>query len=87
VPTNIVTIDTQRGMALAPADTPRTMRQFEDAVRESIRTAASRKEKMSATPPVPRRPFSLVDTLADNKILVALALLGVALAAWQLRRR
>ncbi len=87
VPTNLVTVDTQRGMAAAPADNPRTLRQFEDAVRESMRNAAARKEKMAATPPVKPRPTSLVDTLADNKVLVSLALLGLALAAWQLRRR
>ena len=87
VPTNLVTVDTQRGMAVAPADTPRTLRQFEDAVRESIRGAAARREKMAAAPSVKPHPASLVDTLGDNKILVVLALLGIALAAWQLRRR
>jgi hypothetical protein len=87
VPTNLVTVDTQRGMAAAPADVPRTLQQFEGAVQESIRTAGERKQKMSATPPVRPRPTSLVDTLANNKALMALALLGIALAAWQLRRR
>src|SRR5438552_3276718 len=52
VPTNVVTVDTQRGMAVAPADGPRTLQQFEDAVRESMRTAADRKQKMAAAPPV-----------------------------------
>jgi hypothetical protein len=87
VPTNLVTIDTQRGMAVAPSDTPRTLRQFEDAVRDSMRDSVMRKEKMAATPPVKPRPTSLVDTLGNNKMLVVLALLGLALAAWQLRRR
>src|SRR5882724_5002443 len=66
VPTDLVTIDTQRGMAAAPADTPRTLRQFEDAVRDSLRASALRKEKMSAAPPVKSRPTSLVDTLGEN---------------------
>src|SRR5438874_2055938 len=52
VPTNLVTVDTQRGMAAAPADASRTLRQFEDAVRDSMRASAARKEKMAATPPV-----------------------------------
>jgi hypothetical protein len=88
VPTNLVTVDTQRGMAAAPADVPRTVRQFEDAVRDSMRSAAARKERMAATPPVKARPqpASLVDVLARNKILLVLALLGIALAAWQIKR-
>ena len=86
VPTNLVTVDTQRGMAAAPADTPRTVRQFEDAVRDSMRSAAARKERMAATPPVKTQPTSLVDVLARNKLLLVLALLGIALAAWQIKR-
>jgi len=86
VPTNLVTVDTQRGMAAAPADTPRTVRQFEDAVRDSMRSAAARKERMAATPPVKTQPASLVDVLARNKLLLVLALLGIALAAWQIKR-
>jgi hypothetical protein len=87
VPTNLVTVDTQRGMAVAPADEPRTLQQFETAVRDSMRTAAERKQKMAAAPQVKQPPASIVDTLAQNKLLVALALVGLALAAWQLWRR
>ena len=87
VATDLVTVDTQRGMAVSPGDAPRTLEQFESAVRDSMRAAAERKQKMSAAPAVKPHPASLVDTLADNKLLMALALLGIALAAWQLRRR
>jgi len=87
VQTNLVTIDTQRGMAVAPNDEPRTLQQFESAVRESLRGAAERKQKMSAIPPAHRRPTTISEILVENKLLVALALLGLALAAWQLRRR
>jgi hypothetical protein len=87
VPSNLVTVDTQRGMAVAPADAPRTVRQFEDAVHESMRTAAERKQRMSAAPPVKPRPVSIVETLYENRLLLILAMLGVALAAWQLRRK
>jgi hypothetical protein len=87
VPMNAVVVDTQRGMAVAPADAPRTVQQFEDAVHESMRTAADRKQKMSATPPVKPQPISLVDILTENRLLFALALLGIALSAWQLRKR
>ena len=86
VPTNVVVVDTQRGMAAAPADTPRTIREFENAVRESLRTAPERKQKMSATPPVKPQPVSIVGMLAKNRLLFVLALLGIALAAWQLRK-
>jgi hypothetical protein len=87
VPTNLVKIDEQRGMAVAPNDEPRTLRQFESAIHESMRTAAERRQKMMATPPVKPRATSIVSTLADNKLLLVLALTGLALAAWQLRRR
>ena len=87
VPMNMVVVDRQRGMAVAPNDEPRTLEKFEQDVRDSLRTAAERKQKMSATPPLKPRPASIADTLAANKLLVALALLGAALAAWQLRRR
>ena len=87
VPMNLVTVDTQRGMAVAPADAPRTIPQFEDAVRDSMRTIGERKQKMAAAPPVKLQPVSLVDMLAENRLLLVLALLGIALAAWQLRRR
>jgi hypothetical protein len=88
VPTNLVVVDNQRGMAAAPADTPRTIREFESAVRDSMRTAADRnKQKMSATPPVKPQPVSIVKMLAENRLLFILALLGIALSAWQLRKR
>jgi hypothetical protein len=87
VPTNVVVVDNQRGMATAPADAPRTIREFESAVRESMRTAADRRQKMSATPPVKPQPVSLVQMLAENRLLFVLALLGIALSAWQLRKR
>lgn len=86
-PTNLVIMDTQRGMAVAPADEPRTMRQFESAVRESMRTALDRKQKMSTTPPMASRRPAFADSFGKNKLLFALALAGLALAGWQLLRR
>ena len=87
VPTNLVVVDTQRGMAAAPNDEPRTLNEFEGAVRQSLRTMMERKQKMSAVPPPHARPATLTDTLAENKLLLVLALFGIALAAWQLKRR
>lgn len=85
--TNLVTVDTQRGMAVAPNDEPRTLRQFESAVGESLRSAAARRQRMEATPPMKARPSTIAQTLLQNKLLIVLALLGTLLAFWQLRRR
>ena len=87
LPTNLVVMDTQRGMAVAPGDEPRTVRQFETAVRESMRTALDRKQKMAATPAVAPRPSTFADSFGKNKLLILLALAGIALAGWQLLRR
>jgi hypothetical protein len=86
-PTNLVVMDTQRGMAVTPSDEPRTVRQFETAVRESLRTALDRKQKMAATPAVEPRPSTFADSFGKNKLLIALALAGLALAGWQLFKR
>jgi hypothetical protein len=81
---NVVHIDTQRSMAVAPADEPRTMRAFEEAVNESMR---GQKVRMSALTTKAKPQASIWSTLAANKLLVALALAGIALAGWQLWRR
>jgi hypothetical protein len=86
-PTNLVVMDTQRGMAVTPNDEPRTLRQFESAVRESMRTSLERRQKMAATPPMAPRPSTFADSFGKNKLLIALALAGIALAGWQLLRR
>jgi len=88
MPSNVIHIDTQRAMAVAaPADQPRTLDAFKSAVAESLRGSAGRL-RMSALPPEKARPqASPWSTLAGNKLLVALALAGIALAAWQMLRR
>jgi hypothetical protein len=87
LPTNLVIMDTQRGMAVAPADEPRTVRQFETAVRESLRTSMERKQKMSATLPIKPRPSTFAESFGKNKLLILLALAGTLVAGWQLFRR
>jgi hypothetical protein len=88
VPSSLVTVDTQRGLAVAPEGEPRTLQRFESDVRDSIRTMAERKQKMEAMPrPKAPQPPSLRSVLAANKLLLALALLGVALATWHVLRR
>ncbi len=84
---NVVHIDTQRGMAVAPADEPKTLAVFKSAVSESMRTSAERM-RMSAMQPSKARPQeSAWSALARNKLLVALALVGIAIATWQVLRR
>ena len=85
VSTDAVTIDTQRGMAVAP-ESPRTLDQFERDVRDSERRAVMnrmelvRKQQEAVTP-------SLWSLLARNKLIVLLALAGAAIATWQYMRR
>jgi hypothetical protein len=88
MPSNVMHIDTQRAMVVAsPADEPRTLSQFKNAVSESMRGSAKRLQ-MSAMPPSKAKPqASAWSTLAGNKLLVALALIGIAIASWQLLRR
>ncbi|MEA2238505.1 MAG: hypothetical protein QOC81_3229 [Thermoanaerobaculia bacterium] len=89
MPSNVIHIDSQRGMAVAPADEPRTLASFQSAVSESMRGSQKRQEMsamaQNAAKAKPRA--SIGSTLAANKLLVALALLGLAIAGWQLWRR
>jgi hypothetical protein len=84
VETDAVNIDTQRGMAVAPEE-PRTLSQFESAVRESERRTAF--NRMQVIKQQQKTPASFTSTLARYKYLVLLALIGVAIATWQLIRR
>jgi hypothetical protein len=86
MPSNVMHIDTQRGMAVAPADEPKTLAVFKSSVSESMRSGAERM-KMSALSSKARPQLSAWSTLAGNKLLVALALVGIAIAAWQILRR
>jgi hypothetical protein len=84
VASDAVTIDTQRGMAVAPEE-PRTLDQFEHAVRDSEHRATFNrmeviKERATQQP-------SILSTLARYKFLVLVAIAGIALATWQLLRR
>jgi hypothetical protein len=85
VASDAVTIDTQRGMAVA-AEEPRTLQQFERAVQDSQRRAiVNRMEMIKRQQQVTQPSFSA--TLARYKYLIILALLGIAVASWHLLRR
>jgi hypothetical protein len=88
IPTNVVKVDTQRGMAVAPNDLPRNMRDFEQAVSDSLRDSRERRIRMDAmAAEKARRESSLWSIVARNKFFVLIALAGIALATWQLLRR
>lgn len=84
-----VLVDTGRGTAVKPEE-PRTLRAFEDAVRDSVKrhedvmkmdVLRARKQAETSV------PDQILRTLQRNKALVILALLGALLATWQLIKR
>ena len=87
MPSNVIHIDTQRAMAVAPADEPRTLDDFKRAVSVSMTGTAKRMQMnvMASEKPKPQKSFW--STLAGNKLLIALAFVGIAIAAWQVLRR
>lgn len=79
-----VLVDTGRGTAVAP-EQPRTLRDFEGAVRDSVRRReAIRMELLERRK---KEQASLWNQIQRNKTLVALALIGAILASWQLVKR
>lgn len=81
---NAVLVDTQRGMAVAPEDV-RPMREFETRVRD----AHERRQRHQQMEMMRKRQqqASFLYQVQNNKTLVALALLGIALASWQFFKR
>jgi hypothetical protein len=81
---NAVLVDTQLGRAV-PREEPRSLRAFEDSVRETVR----RKEalRMELILKQKREQASLWYQLRRNKGLVLLAMIGVILASWQFLKR
>ncbi len=86
VASDAVSIDMQRGMAVTPEE-PRTLDQFEHAVRDSEhRTAFNRMEVIKRQQQAQQQP-SVTSTVVRYKYLVLLALAGIAVATWHLLRR
>lgn len=79
-----VLVDTQRGKAVAP-ESPRSLREFEGRVRETIRQREI--SRMKIMEQKKREQASLWNQMQRNKTLVALALIGAVLATWQLIKR
>lgn len=85
--TDAVRIDTQRGMAVAPEE-PRTLREFEAAVRESERRMIG-KQQMAVLKDHRARESkpSLLQDVADNAWIVAITALGAIVASIPLFKR
>src|ERR1051326_198641 len=82
-PTGAVLVDTQRGAAYEP-EHARTLGEFHRAVRESMdRTRAEKMEMIRAQ----KQQQSIAGVLGHYKLLIALTLIGIAVATWQLMRR
>ncbi|HEX8172460.1 MAG TPA: hypothetical protein VF824_18135 [Thermoanaerobaculia bacterium] len=79
-----VLIDTQRGMAAA-AESARPLRAFEAEVRDSLRKREA--IRMEMVERQKREQASIMNVIARNRTLVFLALIGAALATWQLVKR
>jgi hypothetical protein len=85
VASDAVQLDTQRGMAVT-AETPRTLRDFETAVRTSERrTTFNRMEMIKKQQRT--RQVSLFDTIVRYKYLLAAAVIGFALMSVHLLRK
>ena len=79
-----VLMDTQRGIAVAP-EGPRTMREFENSVRETMRRREAMRMEMIERQK--KEASSIGNVLRRNWMLVALALVGGVLATLQLMKR
>jgi hypothetical protein len=79
-----VLVDTGRGTAVRP-EPPRPLREFEGAVRETIRQRE--RLKMEMIEEQKREQASIWKAVQRNRALVLLALVGIGLATWQLVKR
>jgi len=89
VQSDAVHMDTQRGVAVANEEA-RTLPEFEKAVQAAIKSRPQRVE-MSAVAERARQQQQKNGTIADffarNKVVIAIAAIGAALALWQLTRK
>ena len=81
---NAVLVDSQRGVAVAP-ERPRSLREFETTVTQTV--ARGRQQQMELAARKKQEESSLWNQLRRNSPLVLLALVGAALATWQLMKR
>jgi len=87
VPSNVVKVDTQRGMAVAPNDTPRLLPEFEREVGDTLRNLREQKMRMDTIAAERlRKEASLWSVVKGNKWTILLAVAGIAFATWRLLR-
>jgi len=86
---DVVRVDTQRGVAVdnSELDGVRSLDQFERDVQDSLRRAARRQQMSAIAPPRREERGSLLDFFTKNRVLIVIAGVGIAFAAWQLLRR
>ena len=88
MPSNLVKIDTQRGIAVAPDDTPQPLPQFEQRVNDTLRDLRNEKTRMDLLAAEKlRREASLWSVAKENRWMILIALAGIAFATWRLLRR
>ena len=88
VPSDLVTIDPQRGVAVAPNNTPQPLPEFEQRVGDTIRELRNEKNRMDALAAEKlRQEASFWTAVKQNRWTILLALAGVAFATWRLLRR
>ncbi|MCU1349784.1 MAG: hypothetical protein JWO56_2814 [Acidobacteria bacterium] len=83
VPSGAMRMDTQRGVVVE-AEQAQPLSTFERSVRSAIDRNA--KNRMAMVEKEKKQQASIFEVLKRNKLLVMLALLGAALATWQLLR-
>jgi hypothetical protein len=82
----LVRIDSQRGVAV-PAEAPKTLRAFEGSVSDAISERRQRRMRYEMVEAQRLKQASFTGTLLRYKWFVGIALLGAAIATWQLMRR
>jgi len=85
-PSDLVTIDAQRGVAVAP-DSSQPLPQFEQRVNDTMRDLRNEKTRMNMLAAEKlRNEASLWSVAKENKWTILLALAGIAFATWRLLR-
>lgn len=86
VESSLVRIDQQRGMAV-PSELPRKLDDFQSTVGQTMRVVQQRHLEAELIQAKRQKQVAFGDTLWRYKFWIAAALLGAALATWQLLRR